>query len=203
MNTVIKSVTNGAFASSTNTVVSRYFIAHPAYGINAGSAGYTMYNNTLISANGAGYGWFNRFIIRRWRMTIRLQNLEAFAVTAMFLPYPYLSASSLQLGSPGYQKLVSGFRGCKTISLAPVTLPNSIKTITLDVDAASLEGISRQGMEQTGYWCTGANFGALNQGALLQLLSIGGSLGTTAGYIYQIDCEYFVDAIGNSVTTIY
>jgi len=203
LRTVIKSTYNGNFNSSTNTVISRYFVAHPAYGINGGSASWTMYNNTVVSATGAGYGWFNRFIIRRWKMTFRLKNMEAYPVTVSVLPVPYLSVSAMSVASPGYQKQVAGFRGCKTVLLGPATLPNSIKTLALDVDTSKLEGISKQGMEQTGYWCTTAVIGSLYQMALLQVWNIGGDLSTTAGVDIFVTMEFHVDCIGNSVTTLY
>jgi len=203
LSTVIKSVWNGNFNSSGLSVIARYFVAHPAYGINGGSSGWTMYNNTVVSATGAGYGWFNRFIIRRWRVTLHLQNMEAYPVYFTVLPVPYLSVSAMSVSPPGYQKMISGFRGSKSVLAGPVTLPNSVKTLSLDIDTSQLEGISRAGMEQTGYWCTTAAVGSLYQMFTLQVWNIGGDLSTAAGVDCIINYEYHVDAIGNSITTTY
>jgi len=199
--TVLKTMYNGNFNSTLVTAMGRYFVAHPAYGINGGSASQTFYNNTLISDAASAYGQFNRFIIRRWKMIFRLQNQEAFPVIFTILPVPYLSATTFSTSN--YALNISQMKGARTALAGAVTLPNSIRTLSVDIDTSQLEGISRSGMEQTGYWAQGSTVGSLYQLCYLQVWSISGTNFTTAGVDVMVNSEYYVDAIGTSVTTKY
>jgi len=199
--TVLKTMYNGNFNTNLSTVLGRYFVAHPAYGINGGSASQTFYNNTLISDAASSYGQFNRFIIRRWKMVFRLQNQEAFPVVFTILPIPYLSVTTFSTSN--YAQNISQMKGARSVLAGAVTLPNSVRTLSVDIDTSQLEGISRSGMEQTGYWAQGSIVGSLYQSCYLQVWTIGGGAFTTAGVDVMVNSEYYIDAIGTSLTTKY
>jgi len=196
-----KCYTSAVVANNGGATIGRFWQAHPAYGVNGGSVSRSFYTRAFANSNATTSGLAPRFVMMHGRMKFTITNLEAFPIAVTVVAYPSLQASTLSVSN--YGSSLIGAVTSKTIFLTKTGVAGYIKSVSIDIDTAKLEGLDAVALQQTSYWAQYNSAASLYQAVYLQIEDATASnVFTAAGIAVVQQATYDCMLVGGPVTSV-
>ncbi len=159
---------------------------HPNYSYNNTSIdGSTLLGSIVQSSSTVGLA--KNLVVKRVKLTLNYQNLDAVAKEINIIPVPWNNTGSSGLGND-YNVNLKSRVWCKTILVAKAGTYPDIGTLVIDVDVSKVEGINIANLPQ--YWATNTTRGTQYTNYYLQCWSMDASTAHTLGVVFQAKAEY-------------
>jgi len=169
---------------------------HPALGLPANaSSSWTQFLSSLVKTAGSGTtGFYRSLIIRKVKITVVLQNLDAIAKIMNFVPIPYASSGSL---GANYAQNLMAYRLLKlfTIVLAKAGVTGDTKKLTLVLEPWKIEGFESYDTyaSNSAYYAPETGVGSNFTSLYCQQFSIDGTTNCATGVIYNGTMDFEVE----------
>lgn len=186
---------NASVTTNLNALIGRYWQIHPNIGMGGVAIIKSDFRTTLVNSAAGISGMFTRFLIKKVTYKFLINNNEPVPVVVALIPVPSIIALTL---STNHTVNLMNSRGAKLITLQKAGVVGCLKTFSITVDLAQLEGLTPlQYKAITSYWCTTSSVGGLAPNIYLQASAVNGTstfttaLGLDLNLHATFQCEGF------------